>query len=112
MISWPVLIFLLIFSIWMSTRAFAMYQRYVANVRELDGVVGKQEALTARVSYLEESIDRLGTKEGIEEEIQARLPYAKEGEQVIFIVSNASATKESQDIEEETRWWQIWRLWK
>lgn len=112
MVSWPVLIFLLFFSGWMSLQAFTMYQRYTTNVDERQGIKGKQDALEARISYLDESIERLGTQEGIEEEIQARLPYAKEGEQVIFIVTDVSTTTKSNIRENEKRWWQFWHLWE
>lgn len=110
--SWPVLAVLLLFSGWMSVKAFDMYQRYTDNVKRLNEVMEKQDALGVRILYLNETTDRLATPEGIEEEIQARLPYAREGEQVIFIVNDASTTDSTEVIEEDGRWWQIWRLWK
>lgn len=107
--SWPLLVLFLIVALWVSTRAFDMYKRYTLNVKEFEEVKGKQETLGARAVYLDETIDRLKTEEGIREEIQARLPYAKEGEQVIFIVNGSSTAKVSPVVTKKAHWWQFWK---
>lgn len=109
--SWPALLILLVFSVWVSIEAHDMFLRYRENADALDIVREKEAALLSQYEQLKEVTSRLETPEGTEEEIRSRLPYAKEGEKVILIVEDNRSEKRKGP-EDEAPWWHFWRFFQ
>lgn len=108
--SWPVLIILSVVAVWLSGRAFDMYQRFAFNEQELERVKQEQAALLERTAHYKDVVERLQSEEGVEEEIRNRLPYAKAGETVVLIVQDdAPTTTQDTAVLRESSWWRFWK---
>lgn len=55
--------------------------------RQLEAAAAEQSALQERETYLQSEIKRLSTPRGVEEELREKFGVAKEGEEVIVVVS-------------------------
>jgi len=60
------------------------------------------EALRVRSEDLQYKIDRLATKQGVEEEVRSKFSVAKEDENMVIIVQDESST--SEDVKKSSFW--------
>lgn len=91
--------------------SFSVYDRFVVS-REMHAKLEKKyaelHALEARAALLQKKVDYLEDERGVEEELRNRFDVAKEGEQVVILLSNreeeASTTLEIAATEEKGLW--------
>jgi len=67
---------------------WSVYQKERVTRHKLGSSQEEYSELTQRQEFLESEIERLGTPEGVEEEIRERFGFAKEGERVIVLVES------------------------
>ena len=108
---------ILMVTLWLSTGVFERYQveREMAAKREEKEAELKD--LEARANVLNERVEHLLDDRGIEEELRSRFDVAKEGEQVVVIVEDESASNSSMNQgefssneEEEDTGWSLWDM--
>jgi len=87
------LVFLLIFIIFIANQVYGIYEKQKLSKENLSSVKNQYEELKNREKMLTSEIDRLKTKEGMEEEIRNKFDVAKPGEQVVVITDDGSSTK-------------------
>ncbi|MDO8565284.1 MAG: septum formation initiator family protein [bacterium] len=104
--SWPALVLLVLVAFFLAKGAVGMIakeRQSAGRVAELDA---KATALALREQSLEAGIAKLGTEEGILEEIKDKFSVTREGEYVAIIVDEKSKDKSAENKE-------IWykKLW-
>ena len=89
-----VIILIVMVSLWLS---MSVYQRFVVEREMSDKRIEKEaelELLKERAAVLESQVEHLKNERGIEEELRSRFDVAKEGEQVVIIIDDASDADE------------------
>lgn len=109
---------ILIFTIWLSTGVFERFQVEREMAAKREEREEELRALQARASALNERVGHLLDDRGIEEELRNRFDVAKEGEQVVIIVDDESAS--NSDLEAlgqppgtvDGEGWSFWGIFK
>lgn len=86
LLSLPMLLVLLVIVFGLAYAAWNVYEKERATRGKWQERRVELEGLRAREALLEEEIERLGTKRGVEEEVRKTFDVVKEGERVIVIV--------------------------
>ena len=73
---------------------WVVYKKKVESEELKDVSLKNVELLRSRSQDLQDKIDRLNTKQGIEEEVRSKFSVAKENENMVIIVPDASTTSE------------------
>ncbi len=81
-----VIILLVLHSTWV------VYRKKVESERMKQASLNNVESLRLRDQELQEKIDRLSTKQGIEEEVRAKFSVAKDEENIVIIVQDEIAS--------------------
>jgi cell division protein FtsB len=81
-----VIILLVLHSTWV------VYRKKVESERVKQNSLKNVESLRARDQELQEKIDRLSTKQGIEEEVRLKFSVAKDDENIVIIVQDETAS--------------------
>ena len=71
---------------------WAVYQKKIESENFKEASLKNVESLRARSSDLQSKIDRLATKQGIEEEVRSKFSVAKDNENMVIIVPDNSTT--------------------
>ena len=99
------LVLLLIIVVFMVKQVYDIYEKEVVSKNNLDLVVKKYDGLKSREKMLSSEIDKLKTKEGLEEEIRDKFDVEKPGEQTVVIVDSVD-TRQSTSTIQNTGFWQ------
>ncbi|MEK7606262.1 MAG: septum formation initiator family protein [Patescibacteria group bacterium] len=91
-----VLAALLLLVIW---KTWDIYQKQRLAAQALEESRVEYEELAERAQVLSEDLDTLNTPAGVEEVVRDRYGVAKPGEEVIILINDVSAQKESEDDE-------------
>lgn len=104
------LVALLILVIFMAKQVYDIYKKQGISKDSLASVADENNELKNREKMLTSEIERLKTKDGIEEEIRNKFNVAKPGEHLVVIVDDASTSK-SGTANESAGWWQNFLGW-
>ncbi|MEX2014211.1 MAG: hypothetical protein WD896_02555, partial [Parcubacteria group bacterium] len=82
---------------WLAKGAMGVMDKKWASSERLKDLEDKATALILREEELRESVERLGTEEGIRDEIRERFSVAQVGEHVAVIVEDESVSSSTDD---------------
>ena len=105
MYSVPVLFLLFIIFAFLSSKAFALYQKGSEVRGKAEEVKADLAKLEARQGELQKKVDFLKTERGKEEEMRSRFMIGKEGEGVILVVEEKSSTTAGRKASKPSSWW-------
>jgi cell division protein FtsB len=89
----------------MAKQVYDIYKKQGLSKEGLISVLNENVELKKREKMLSSEIERLKTKEGIEEEIRNKFNVVKPGEHLVVIVDDASTSK-NETTEKNTGWWE------
>ena len=93
--SWPALVVFLIITLLLAKGAFGIMRIERQSASRVSKLEAEAEALTLRKGELEREIERLGTEEGIMEEIRDKFSATRGGEHVAIIVDERRVASSS-----------------
>lgn len=108
-----VVIGLLILCILLIISVIGMYRKHAKVVRARDTYLAELRKLQEKEQQVTQSIERLSTDTGIEDEIRERYRVTKPGEKLILVIDNTP--KPADTVEPKTFWGKIWAVlvfWK
>lgn len=82
---------------------WVVYRKKVESERMKQNSLKNVESLRARDNELQEKIDRLSTKQGIEEEVRSKFSVAKDDENIVIIVQDETAST-GEKIKKQSFW--------
>ncbi len=100
------LVFMLIPVFFMSFAAFNAYKKEKSVKVEESKLSANLASLETRKNKLENDLEKLNTKRGIEEELRERFELGKEGEQSIVFVEEEKEKKQEKKVEEKKSFWE------
>lgn len=86
---------LFIVIIFLFKAVYDIFEKERISANDVAAVERDYKSLESRQNMLKSEIDKLNTKEGIEEEIRGKFSVAKPGETVVVIVDSTSSTSTS-----------------
>ncbi len=98
------LVALLVLVMFMAKQVYDIYKKQGLSREGLTSVLNENTELQNREKMLSSEIDRLKTKDGIEEEIRNKFNVVKPGEHLVVIVNDASTSK-NETSKQDTGWW-------
>lgn len=90
--SKPVIAMLFVATGFLLVSAYNRYEAAVETKNRLETRQAELDALSSRAEVLEAKVRYLEDERGVEEELRSRFDVAKEGEEVVVIVDDRSAT--------------------
>lgn len=112
--SWPVIVFLVFCTIFLSVSVYHRYTVAHDMSLKLSAREHELEALKQQAELLDSKVEYLKNDRGVEEELRNRFDVAREGEQVIILVGgeekpNNEVIPVPLVLEEDTPWYIFWR---
>ena len=104
------LVVLLVLVMFMAKQVYDIYQKQGLSKEGLTSVLNENAELQNREKMLSSEIDRLKTKDGIEEEIRNKFNVVKPGEHLVVIVDDASTSKD-EAVKQNDGWWGSFLGW-
>ena len=105
--SWWSVILLAVIAFFFVSNTWDVYKKYVESKKNIASLHERYEDAQEREGELIKKIDHLNSESGLEEEIRGKFNVAKDGEQVVVIIS--SDTEEVPEVVENPGL--IKRLW-
>jgi cell division protein FtsB len=112
--SLPVLVILIIVVSIALKGTYGVFKKRQESAERIVSLEKKITSLEVRNEDLKDYIERLDTREGIDEEIKEKFSVTKEGEEVAVIVDprTTGTTTEEADLHWYKRWWNaVSNLW-
>jgi hypothetical protein len=113
--SWPSLLFLTFLMVLFAQGAISIFNKERESSNKVLELQASLAQLENREGELKDDIKRLGTPEGVVEEIKEKFSVSQEGEHVAVIVEErvSKATTSTTTVEKLKNWWQktkkFWR---
>ncbi len=104
--SIPVLILLLIVTLFLAKGVWGAYTKYARTQDLLAQAKTAHEKLLERTGELEKETTSLSTDRGIEKEVRAHFQVARPGEEVVILVDEATTTVATTS--PKKAWWKFW----
>ncbi len=104
-----VLFAILVLILFLSKGVYDIYGRERESARMRIEAESKMAELAAQKGKLSLEVEKLGSDEGVDEKIRSKFNVAKPGENVVLIVSDATATATSTPGFFASLWAKIWR---
>jgi len=112
LMSWPSIILLVLIAALVTSALFGVYKKSQEALSRRGSLQAEFEVLMQRKAYLEEEVQRLKTKIGIEEEIIDRFGVSKPGEEVLVIVEDEENENGSDQEGDKKSFWQTIFFWR
>jgi cell division protein FtsB len=100
----------MILVVFIARQVYDIYLKQNLSKDNLASVLNENIELQNREKMLSSEIERLKTKDGIEEEIRNKFNVVRPGESVVVIVENTSTSKKDL-IKEKEGWWESFLKW-
>lgn len=88
--SWPMIGLLAVFNIAVGARLIGVYSESLRASKEEKAVNHELQVLNEKRGRLEAEVGRLGTDQGVEEELRKRFGVSKPGEEMLVIINNGA----------------------
>lgn len=109
--SMLIAIILVVVIIFLSRSVFSLYKKNKITRETLGQSNGELDSLEERKFALEKELENLSTDRGVESVVRGKFNVAKEGERVITIIEDDTATS-TDDLDAEGSFWKSLFFWR